>query len=123
MNGNKLLLDTNIIIYFLSGDRTLANILHKKTLFVSFISQLELLRYSALSTRQMVKIENFLAQSTIIDINQEIKENVISLSKKHKLKLPDSLILATAIHLDLPLITADKDLIKITEVSVLYYSR
>ncbi|HMR58240.1 MAG: PIN domain-containing protein [Cytophagales bacterium] len=123
MNGNKLLLDTNIIIYLLAGDRTLADILHKKTIFISFITQLELLRYNELSAKQKLMVIDFLNQSTIIDINQEIKNNVVKLSKLYKLKLPDCIILSTGIHLDLPLLSSDKDLIKVKEVSVLYYEK
>jgi|GEM_PF-1651400 len=44
MSGNKLFLDTNIIIYFLSGDQTLAELIDEKTIYVSFVTQLELLR-------------------------------------------------------------------------------
>lgn len=123
MNGNKLLLDTNIIIYLLSGDRTLADILHKKIIFISFITQLELLRYKDLTAKQKSMVIDFLNQSTIIDINQGIKDNVIELSNSHKLKLPDCIILATAIHLDLPLLSSDKDLTKVKDVSVLYYEK
>lgn len=43
MNGNKLFLDSNVILYLLSGDYTVAEFLNGKQLFVSFISQLELL--------------------------------------------------------------------------------
>jgi len=81
MSGSKLVLDTNIIIYLLSGDRTLADILHKKKVFISFISQLELLRYTELSGKEMTRIESFLNQCTIIDINQEIKDNVVRISR------------------------------------------
>jgi len=42
MNGNKLLLDTNIILYLLDGDNTLVNILEGKIPYVSFITELEL---------------------------------------------------------------------------------
>lgn len=35
MNGNNLFLDTNIIIYFLSGDNTLTDLLEGKSIFIS----------------------------------------------------------------------------------------
>ena len=35
MNGNSLLLDTNAILYILSGDETLASFLNGKDLFIS----------------------------------------------------------------------------------------
>ena len=123
MNGSKLLLDTNIVIYLLSGDSTLAEILNKKHVYLSFISQLELLRYKGLSSKEQMLVKDFLSQSTIVDINQEIKEHVIQLSKNNKLKLPDSIILATALYLDIPLISSDKDLTKVDGINILYYER
>ncbi len=42
MNGNKLLLDTNTVLYVLAGDETLASFLNGKELYLSIISELEL---------------------------------------------------------------------------------
>jgi predicted nucleic acid-binding protein len=88
-----------------------------------FIYVHEIDRYNELSAKQKLMVIDFLNQSTIIDINQEIKNNVVKLSKLYKLKLPDCIILSTGIHLDLPLLSSDKDLIKVKEVSVLYYEK
>ena len=43
MNGNNILLDTNIVLYLLNGEETLIPLLEEKNLFLSFITQLELL--------------------------------------------------------------------------------
>ena len=43
----------------------------------------------------------------IIHLNSEIIEKVISIRQKHKIKLPDAIILATAIIGDLELVTAN----------------
>lgn len=43
MNGNKLLLDTNIIICLLDEDETLAEVLSNKQLYISVITEMELL--------------------------------------------------------------------------------
>ena len=45
MSGNKLFIDTNIVLYLLNGDQTLAELLHEKQLYISFITELELLAY------------------------------------------------------------------------------
>jgi hypothetical protein len=42
MNGNNILLDTNIVLYLLGGEETLVPLLEDKNLFLSFITQLEL---------------------------------------------------------------------------------
>ena len=49
MNGNKLLIDTNIVLYLLGGDTTCAEVLEGKNIFLSFISELELLSYQSIT--------------------------------------------------------------------------
>lgn len=108
MNGNKYLLDTNIILYILSGNQTLANHLYLKNLYASFISEIELLSYKNLTQKEEKNIRNFLSKFRIINIDEAIKEEAISLRKQYSLKLPDCIIAATAISLQLTFITADK---------------
>ena len=45
MNGNKLFIDTNIILYLLNGDITLAEILNNKQIYISVITELELFSF------------------------------------------------------------------------------
>lgn len=52
MNGNKLLLDTNAVLYVLAGDETLATFLNGKDLYLSIISELELLSYKKLTQKE-----------------------------------------------------------------------
>jgi predicted nucleic acid-binding protein len=109
MNGNKIFVDTNIILYLLNGDETLAELLNGKQLYISFITQLELLSYQKNSRKDIKIIQEFIEHCIIIDINEEIKDIVIDLKRKQQFKLPDGIIIATALYLDLPLITADQD--------------
>ena len=41
MNGNNILLDSNIVLYLLNGEKTLIPLLEEKQLYVSFITQIE----------------------------------------------------------------------------------
>jgi predicted nucleic acid-binding protein len=121
MNGNKIFLDTNIIVYFLEGDDTLTIFLDGKTPYISFITKLELLGYESITHEQEVRIEAFLSNCIIIGINTDIEREVIRIRKKYRVKLPDSIIMATAIYHDLPLITADRDFENIIELNVIHY--
>ena len=56
MNGNSVLLDTNIILYLLEGDKILSDLLFNKKLYISFISQLELLGYVDITPRDQIRI-------------------------------------------------------------------
>ena len=123
MNGNRLFLDTNIIIYLLSCDQTLAELINRRVIYVSFITQLELLGYHALSSPEEDTINDFLSDCVIVDINNAIKKIAINLRKAHKLKLPDSIIMATALHFDMPLVTSDDDFNKVEELETIYYEK
>ena len=123
MSGNKLFLDTNIVLYLLHGDKTLAEALDNKQIYISFITQLELLSFSSLSKKETKIINELLNECVIIDINSEIKNLTIHYRQTYKLKLPDSMIAATSIYLDLPLITADADFKKIEELNLIFYER
>ena len=123
MSGNKLFLDTNVIIYFLSGDRTLAELIDKKTIYVSFITQLELLSYHELTATEEEKIRQFLSDCVVVDINSAIKNSVIKLRQSYRLKLPDSIIIASALHFDLPLVTSDNAFNKVDEIEAIYYEK
>ena len=108
MSGNKFLLDTNAVLYILNGDETLANFLFEKELYLSIISEMELLSYKNITEEDKQAIDNFLRDFIIININENIKINTIEVKKTSSMKLPDSIIAATAISLKLPLITSDK---------------
>ena len=123
MNGNKIFIDTNIAIYLLDGDTSLAEILHKKQLYLSFITQLELLGYPGLNNQQEQQIEYMLENCVVIDINSRIKQEVIKLRRSYAIKLPDCIVAATAMYMDLPLITSDKGFNKIEELNLMLYEK
>ena len=106
----------------LKGDDTVAEFLNGKQLYVSFITQLELLGYPNLSPEDKEKIKTFLSDCTIIDINDGIKDQVIQIKTKHKIKLPDAIIAATSIFYDLPLFSADNDLRRIDDINLIFYT-
>jgi len=123
MSGNSIFLDTNIVLYLLSGDETIADFLNNKIVYLSFVTELELLGYKGINASEKLKIESLLAESTIIDINSEIKKIVVELRKTTKVKLPDAIISATSIYLDIPFMTSDKELTKLKDLNILLYEK
>jgi predicted nucleic acid-binding protein len=123
MNGNKLLLDTNTVLYVLSGDKTLASLLNNKELYLSIISELELLSFKKLSPKETKVITSFLEELIIVNITPEIKKITISLRKSSNLKLPDSIIAATSVALKIPLVTSDKQIGSIKHLDVVLYEK
>ena len=109
------------MLYFLNGEKTLIPLLEEKNLFLSFITQLELLGNQNLKPGDILKIKQFISECTVIDITPAIKELVISIRKKYNMKLPDCIILATSLWLNMPLITADQDFKKIDIADLIYF--
>jgi len=117
MSGNKLLLDTNIVLEYL-GNKQGIGIIENYELYVSFITGLELLSYPVIQEEEIKKIEDFLKLVNIIDISGEIKSRSVILRKKYRLRLPDAIICATAFVQNCIFVTNDKHLLKITEIQV-----
>ncbi len=123
MNGNRFILDTNIIIYILSGDRIIANYLYQKILYTSIICEIELFSSKSLTSKEEKQIKSFLQEFTIISIDQSIKDLAILLRKKYSLKIPDSIIAATSISLEIPLVTSDKGFKPISRLQIDFYNK
>lgn len=110
----RYILDTNPIIDAIkAGVRLL-----EEEYLVSFVTELELLSYSKLSKKEEQSINALLSNFLIVNVNEEIKKKTIELRKRYRLKLPDSIIVATAIIENAILVTADRQLKKIKELEI-----
>jgi len=123
MSGNSLLVDTNIILYFLNGDDTLIPLLEENDLIISIITEVELLGYNGLSDRERTNTQDFLNLCTMLNITTDIKERAIPIRRTSRVKLPDALIMATALSLDVPLLTADNDFRGINDDNLILYEK
>ena len=123
MSGNKFLLDTNAILYILGGDEALSTLLHNERLYISVITEMELLSYRNITVRERQQIKNFLSDFVIVNITDAIKDQTIEIKKNSHLKLPDSIIAATAIVLDISFVTSDQQFKTITDLNLLYYEK
>ena len=115
MNGNRFLIDTNILLY-LTGGKIDSSVLPEGEFYISFITELEVLSYSSITTAEENQLKQFLREIPVIDITKEIKNQTIAFRKKYHLKLPDAIISATAFQIGATLITNDKSLLSLKEV-------
>lgn len=122
MNGNKIVLDTNIILYLLSGDKTLSEFLQDKEGYVSVVTELELIGFPDITAKELKQVKSFLDDCIVIEITEEIKSIYSMLRKQYRLKLGDAMAAATAIYLDLPFMSADRAFTKITELQLTSYT-
>ena len=114
MSGSYLL-DTNAIINALN----LALKLPRGNYSISIITEMELLSFPKLQENEKKQIEKLLQYFVIYNISEQIKNKTIEIRKNYNIKLPDSIIVATALVNNLTLITNDKGLFKIKELKIL----
>lgn len=115
MSGTSYVVDTNIALYLLRGDPTIVELLDGIGLHLSVITRMELLSFGGLTPKNRPAIEAFLDAWPVESLHSLIEEEAIRLRAKYRIKLPDSIIAATASLNDLPLVTADKKLLKLDD--------
>ncbi|MFA5461538.1 MAG: type II toxin-antitoxin system VapC family toxin [Sulfurimonas sp.] len=104
---SKYLLDTNTIIYALNQGLKLQS----GNYLVSVITEIELLSYSNLTKDDETVLKNLLSQFESIELTKSVKEKTIQIRRDTKIKLPDSIIVASALDNDAILVTSDKQLL------------
>lgn len=121
MNGNNVIIDTNVVLYLLRGDLILQEFLREKDFSLSFITELGLLGFRAITHEEESALRIFLDECAIFDVNKGIKQITIDLRRKYSLKLPDALVAATAIFLGIPLLSADKQFSQVHDLTCILY--
>ena len=121
MNGSSLVIDTNIALYLFNGDSTIASLLDGRNVYISFITEIELLGFPGITNEQKAISKEFIEDSVVIDLNDAIKRMTIDLRVKYNLKIPDAIIASSALYLNLPLISADKVFEKVSELQFIKY--
>jgi predicted nucleic acid-binding protein len=77
-----------------------------KTSFgISIITKIEFLGWGKHTKEGYEKAKEFLGYAKKIQLNNKIAELSIELRRKNKIKLPDAVIAATALYMDLILVT------------------
>jgi predicted nucleic acid-binding protein len=123
MSGTAYLLDTNIVLYLLRGDKDIPSLIKGSDIYLSFITEMELLSFPKLSLPERIKIEALLNDALILEFNSEIKNSAIRLRSKYGLGLPDSIIAASSQFLNIQLISADKSFARIKEIDFVLIER
>lgn len=108
MNGNRALLDSNVIIYASKGIISIQDIVSEYDfLFTSIISYIETLGYNFEKKEEKESVNYILDNVEIVNLNKEIADIAIEYRKKKKIKLPDSVVIASAKNLKADLLTSD----------------
>ncbi|MGK5094180.1 type II toxin-antitoxin system VapC family toxin [Deltaproteobacteria bacterium TL4] len=115
MNGTEYLLDTNIVIGLLKEHPTTMELLRQfpgilEGISISQITRMELLSFPEIRATEEQQILRFIENCTVLTLNYGIEIKTIELRRKYRLKLPDTIILATAVVHHQVLITLDQQL-------------
>jgi hypothetical protein len=82
MVGKNVWVDTNILIYLIGGEATAAEILQGRRIHISFITEIELLSFQKLTTKEEAIIEDILKDSINIQSDRAISRTAAILRKK-----------------------------------------
>ncbi len=110
----RYIFDTNTLIYFMDGTLTpkglefVLNALEKEECAISVISKIEVLGFPFPSVLQEQKAVKFVHSLPILHLTEDVVEKSIELRKSNKPKIADAIIAATAILLDLTLISRNE---------------
>ncbi len=101
LTNDKLLLDTNVIIYYFNGiitDSRIDKIL-KESFNISIITKIEFLSWQRLRENKKLEKEAlaFISHANIYELTDEIADKVIDIRQQYRVKTPDAIIGATAL--------------------------
>ncbi len=109
MSGERVVVDTSALVDFAKGDPAVAHVLIGLEVHISIITEIEFLSWPGLAESRQVDAHAYLGQYSSNGIGDSIRDKAAWIKRTFKLKLPDAVIAATAVHLNAPLITRDKD--------------
>lgn len=117
--------DTNILILYSKREPHLTNTLEQWTragspLLISTVVEAELLSWHQLTMENIHEIKETLSIFTAIPVDSFVAHTAASLRRRYRTPLIDSIIAATALLQNAPLVTRNaKDFSKIREIEVL----
>jgi predicted nucleic acid-binding protein len=118
MNGFDFVADTNFLIDVHEGKEKVLPFLDG-TVIVSVISEIELLGWYKLSKDEKQKLRSLLDDCIIFELTAEIRKLAIEIRQQKKIKTPDAIIAATAMYLQIPIVSSDKGLKNISGIELI----
>ncbi len=120
-----MVLDSNIVIAYLTGDTNVINHLNKwkmdeKLFFLPEVVETEILSFKKLTPEEVNLTIDFLESFIFIPFDRTISRITAKLRREQSIKLADAAIAATAIFLDVPLVTRNlRDFRKIENLHII----
>lgn len=118
-NKQTILLDTNALINFLSGELLETNIFDGRRITISEITEMEIQCNPALNSSERILLKEFLGECIIIRLNEEIKDLAVKIRLTTRMKLMDSIIAASAQWTKLVLVTGDEKFDTVKSIDII----
>ncbi|MDR1211608.1 MAG: type II toxin-antitoxin system VapC family toxin [Spirochaetaceae bacterium] len=112
----KFVLDSTIAIDLLNGlpsSKPVRAKLENAKVYVSIVTRIEMLSFPNVTPEIERRINNFFKSVKVIPLNRKVEQNTIMLRRSKKLKIPDSIIAATALSLQAAIISRDDHFIRL----------
>jgi predicted nucleic acid-binding protein len=109
----KYLWDTNTVIYYLQqqfgaeAEELMDEIAGNYQICISTITEIELYCWRTTNPEDLKVLSDFVADATVIELEKEIKFQTAEVRRRHRVKLPDAIIAATAQVHNLTLLTGN----------------
>ncbi len=118
-------MDTNILIYYFADaipDKELNMVeeIFKTSFNISIITKIEFLGWEKHTEEGFEEARNFVDFAEVIPLTNEVANLTIGIRRKCKIKLPDAVIAATALHNNLILVTRNGDDFKDVDGLMIY---
>jgi hypothetical protein len=103
------LIDSNAVIDYLGNKLPISGMAFMDAIvdaipIVSVITKIEILGFNAPAVHYAL-LSDFMNDARVLDLSPEVVDKTIALRKQHKTKLPDAIIVATALVTNLVLIS------------------
>ena len=120
----RLLIDTNsIIALFNKNAEVVAAIETADDIIISIINELEFKSFSNLTLNDMKLFDGFITKIKVLDLSDndiQLKNKIIEIRNRYKLKLSDAIIAACAIVNNATLVTGDKEFKKVNGLQLIF---
>ena len=120
----RLLIDTNsIIALFNKNAEVVAAIETADDIIISIINELEFKSFSNLTLNDMKLFDGFITKIKVLDLSGndiQLKNKIIEIRNRYKLKLSDAIIAACAIVNNATLVTGDKEFKKVNGLQLIF---
>jgi predicted nucleic acid-binding protein len=116
MSKPGFVLDTTIALDVLNGrpsSKPIKAMLKKAKVYVSIVTRIEMLSFPNITPEIERRIKDFLKSVKVVPLNRKVEQNTVLLRRSKQLKVPDSIIAATALSLQATVMSRDDHLIRL----------